>query len=386
MRLLAIHEPLEVKLVDDIRQEQEANEVPYAVISHRWFPNVLNYDDMLDFAHSEHNRDKANSVRKVKGACKMTDRWSRSQHDNKQTMVPIKHVWLDTVCINKRDLAELSESINSMYRWYEEIIVCFVYLHDHTHSKTDLSESAWFTRGWALQELVAPSAMEFYDQNWDFIGDRESLKDKISRIAGIANEILSRNHSQAIRHTSISHRMSWFKKRTTAKGEDMAYGLMGLFEVYMPAVYGEGKERAFRRLQEEIMKYSDDQTPFAWVDKSPNQDMTDANPSGCGLLAPSPYCFGQSGSYVHGEMARINNPNAKPFFITNQGLSISLHLFNFKGIYVASLDFLVDDQHHLGIYLRRISPAAEHYQRIYQWKLCQVKADGRGERKRIYIR
>jgi hypothetical protein len=390
MRLLTIHEPLECKAVHEIQKPQKPYEVPYVIISHRWFDDELDYDDMSDFANNEHrlSEKKAASIKKVKGSCEMTKIWSRRHNANKSITVPIKHVWLDTVCINKKNPAELSESLNSMYRWYEEAAVCFVYLHDYKHGEGPLSASSWFTRGWTLQELVAPSAVEFYDRNWKYVGDRESLKDQISQITRTASDILSRTQSKkSVRDTSISHRMSWFAGRITEKGEDNAYSLMGLFDVYMPTIYGEGKERAFRRLQEEIMKYSDDQTLFAWADKSPNQDATDANLSGCGLLAPSPYCFEQSGSYVHGELARISSQNAEPFFITNQGLSISLHLFNFKfDLYIASFDFLIDRQHHLGIYLKRISPASEYYERIYPWKLCQVKADGRGERKRIYIR
>ena len=163
----------------------------------------------------------------------------------------------DLCCIDKTSSAELSEAINSMYRWYQESGVCYAYLADVPPNA--FSKSRWFTRGWTLQELIAPSTVIFLDQKWQEIGTKSSLQRVISEITGIPTDILLGGD---LEDASIAQRMSWASKRETTRVEDAAYCLMGIFSIHMPMLYGEG-ERAFIRLQEEIMRVSDDHSLFA---------------------------------------------------------------------------------------------------------------------------
>lgn len=170
--------------------------------------------------------------------------------------------WMDTCCIDKSSSAELSEAINSMYKWYQNAARCYAYIHDYDidteHSK--LSKSLWFKRGWTLQELIAPSDVHFYDRTWLFIGTKQSFSSDLAATTKIPQDVLL---GQDIRDYSVAQRMSWAAERKTTRVEDQAYSLMGLFSVNMPMLYGEG-DKAFIRLQEEIMRYSSDHSIFAW--------------------------------------------------------------------------------------------------------------------------
>ncbi|CAJ2509471.1 Uu.00g144970.m01.CDS01 [Anthostomella pinea] len=322
MRLLNVH-TFAVESLDDIKRrladDKKATDVPYVLLSHRWFPTEMTFGDMPAFVANGLRAppEKARSATKVRGACAQVRAWRHNQK-------PIDYAWLDTVCINKTDPGETSETINSMYRWYKAATVCFVYLYDHPHDRgpfSSMTDSDWFTRGWTLQELVAPTALEFFYQDWRHLGNRKECSAELSPGTGIARGILE--VGGPIGKTSISHRMSWFSDRTTTKGEDEAYCLMGLFGVNMPTLYGEGSQGAFRRLQEEIMKYSDDHSLFAWVDETATDDGTSSSSPGYGLLAPAPHCFKNSGHLQHHDDGR----NLTPFSVTNKGLSISLRLF-----------------------------------------------------------
>ncbi|KAL8923326.1 MAG: hypothetical protein Q9208_004726 [Pyrenodesmia sp. 3 TL-2023] len=225
---------------------------------------------------------KSGSVEKIAGACKAV----REYKDGR-----ITHLWLDNVCIDKKNLTELSMSINSMYRWYKRAEVCFAYLEDYSDKSPTkevpvFTSSRWFTRGWCLQEMVAPRKVIFFDKTWKPIGNKESLQTELTARTHISECFLL--NKEDISLASISQRMSWFAGRETTVPEDTAYCLLGIFGVNMPLLYGEGKERAFRRLQEEIMRYSDDHTLFAW--KSP-----EARKYGSGLLAASPDYFEGTG-------------------------------------------------------------------------------------------
>ncbi|KAI0414100.1 heterokaryon incompatibility protein-domain-containing protein [Xylaria grammica] len=337
MRLLNIHS-LAIENVDDVKRATNVSKVPYVIISHRWLENELTFDDIYDntLGFWERIRDpswaKAQSAAKLLGACKKAGDFSHSKYGNEKHPDFVHHVWLDTVCINKRDPAELSESINSMYRWYKEAAVCFVYIHDYRKGgKSRFADSSWFRRGWTLQELVAPAARAFYDQDWNSIGDKLSLVDEIVERTGISRTILSHQAStrgvgDAIGDASVGHRMSWYADRQTTKGEDAAYCLMGLFGVN--TLYGEGAFRAFRRLQEEILRYSDDHTLFAWVDATATDDGTSKSSPGYGLLAPNPGCFRTSGAYEYREREYSGDGyTSEPYSLTNKGLSISLRMF-----------------------------------------------------------
>ena len=149
-----------------------------------------------------------------------------------------------------------------MNNWYEQSVVCYAYLGDVDKDVEDeIRKSRWFTRGWTLQELVAPKELIFFDKNWNYLGDKKTLSTLLSQITTIPEEVL--DNPPRHRSCSLARKMSWAAGRETTREEDIAYCLLGLFEVNMPLIYGEGA-RAFIRLQEEIIKETDDQSLFAW--------------------------------------------------------------------------------------------------------------------------
>lgn len=164
-------------------------------------------------------------------------------------------------CIDKTSTAELSEAINSMFRWYRNAAVCYAYLAD-VENISQLADSRWLTRGWTLQELVAPKDLRFYTTDWKCLGSKvdPQLLDALSGVTRIERSVLSTGQFEDV---TVAKRMSWAAGRETTRVEDSAYCLLGIFDLNMPLLYGEGK-KAFRRLQEEILKVSDDHTLFAW--------------------------------------------------------------------------------------------------------------------------
>ena len=225
-----------------------------------------------------------------------------------------KYVWIDTCCIDKTSSAELSEAINSMWRWYENSEVCLVYLQDYTYhpgngslpEPPDFARRRWSTRGWTLQELLAPKNVVFYDSSWTKVGTRSDLGYPLSIATGI-----SRLHLRFPKIASSAAKMSWMSKRQTTRSEDMAYSLLGLFDVYMPLIYGEGSN-AFMRLQQEIIKSSNDETIFAWTDDSLLES---------GMFALSPAAFVNSGDVV---MFQHSGIRRTPYSLTNFGLAIEV--------------------------------------------------------------
>jgi hypothetical protein len=197
--------------------------------------------------------------------------------------------------------------------------------------------------------LIAPSSVIFFNNSWEEVGTKSSLQAMISRIAGIQVEMLSGAELEAF---SVAQRISWAAKRETTRLEDLAYCLMGLFGVNMPMLYGEG-ERAFIRLQEEIMKLSDDHSLFAW--KSTQWWSYDG-----GLLARSPAAFAESGSVV-----RSNHSINKPYALTNKGIHFQVpsKIWKDKGTLLALLDCEVSgpNGYYIGITLRRTSILDNQY-------------------------
>lgn len=169
----------------------------------------------------------------------------------------LRYFWIDTCCIDRSSSAELGEAINSMFRWYQNAIKCYVYLTDVSAVGTEddktsqLRKSRWFTRGWTLQELIAPKYVEFFSEEQSLLGDKKKLEPLLTDITGISVYAL---RGDPLFQFSIDERTSWMKKRSTKRGEDMAYSLLGIFDINMPAIYGEGERSAMRRLREEINK------------------------------------------------------------------------------------------------------------------------------------
>jgi hypothetical protein len=177
----------------------------------------------------------------------------------------LSHIWIDTCCIDKSSSAELSESINAMYRYYANAEICYAYLADipfenPMREEGGFAASRWFTRGWTLQELIAPRRLVFLSTDWRDIGTKEILAWDISRITGVGQNVLA--NSDYLQEVSVAKRMSWASKRETTREEDIAYCMLGIFDVNMPLLYSEGR-KAFLQLQEEIMKNSTDQSLFA---------------------------------------------------------------------------------------------------------------------------
>ncbi|EXF77987.1 HET domain-containing protein [Colletotrichum fioriniae PJ7] len=236
-------------------QEFFDDEVPqYIILSHTWGSDEVTFQDLDRPDHT-----KKRGYVKIDGICCLAARNG------------IKWVWVDTCCIDKTSSAELSEAINSMYRWYRDSQVCYAYLEDVQQADdpssfdSQFSNSRWFTRGWTLQELLAPETVEFFDAAWEKLGTRSSLAPKIEPITSIPADILKRyDVSSNIGCAKIAMRMSWAARRQTTRVEDRAYSLLGIFGVNMPLLYGEG-ERAFERLQIEIMKQSSDDSILAWA-------------------------------------------------------------------------------------------------------------------------
>ena len=174
--------------------------------------------------------------------------------------------WVDTCCIDKSSSAELSEAINSMFRWYHDAAECYVYLPDVSFSsplslqaqKSALQQSRWFTRGWTLQELIAPTSLQFSSVEGQRLGDKSSMVQELHEITGISVGALQGN---PLSEFSIDERMSWAAGRETKREEDAAYSLLGIFDVHIPLIYGEGRRKALNRLQREVREALRDESP-----------------------------------------------------------------------------------------------------------------------------
>ncbi|KAI4088291.1 MAG: hypothetical protein LQ348_004314 [Seirophora lacunosa] len=226
----------------------------YAILSHTWDRDEVSFQDI------ERQESKTlKGYKKIEQCCALAK------------LQGYGYVWIDTCCIDKKSSAELSEAINSMYLWYARSDVCLVYLSDFdTDTTGELNNSAvmasfrrsrWFRRGWTLQEMLAPSHVEFYNSKWEYIGDKHELVSQLSLATGISMQFIE--DGKSIHKASVAARMSWASNRETTRPEDEAYCLMGIFDVNMPLLYGEGV-KAFVRLQHEVARKSDDESLFAW--------------------------------------------------------------------------------------------------------------------------
>ncbi|KAH6889426.1 heterokaryon incompatibility protein-domain-containing protein, partial [Thelonectria olida] len=224
---------------------------PYAILSHVWGSDEVTLQDL-----GRSDLDQKPGWVKIVKFCQTVTQFFPE---------PLEYVWVDTCCIDKTSSAELSESINSMFRWYQMSQVCYAYLEDVSHDGpgpvgSDFEKSRWFTRGWTLQELIAPHTVDFFDGQWRHIGDKMQLAHRVSQRAGIDQGTLLTGDCST---SSVAQKMSWASERETTRPEDMAYCLLGIFDISMTMLYGEG-EKAFVRLQEEILQEYDDNTIFAW--------------------------------------------------------------------------------------------------------------------------
>ncbi|KAH6882029.1 heterokaryon incompatibility protein-domain-containing protein [Alternaria rosae] len=256
-----------MRLINCITYELEefiGNNTPkYAILSHTWGHEEVLFSDL---PLRQPSTTAKSGYQKIQFTC------GQAIRDG------LAYAWVDTCCIDKTSSAELSEAINSMFYWYSNSTNCYAFLEDvlADEFERDLPESRWFTRGWTLQELIAPTKVFFYDKSWMQFGDRHTLSQTIFDITRIDLAVLryglvNRRHGYMASDKAISldtlciaRKMSWASSRITSRPEDVAYCLLGIFDINMPLLYGEG-ERAFVRLQEEIMKRSDsDDSILAW--------------------------------------------------------------------------------------------------------------------------
>jgi hypothetical protein len=286
----------------------------YTILSHRWGDEEVSFKE---YRKSRETLKHRAGYKKITQFCKI----SRQRG--------YRLAWIDTCCIDKRSSAELSEAINSMYEWYRISAECYVWLEDYSGSLDDLHKCAWFSRGWTLQEMLAPRRVIFFTAHWKIIGHKicierftlivwskhshecpcmerrttSPLGRHIIRwlveASGIPEEYLS---GVPVNKASIAERMSWAYRRKTTRVEDQAYSLLGLFEINMPLLYGEG-HTAFRRLQEEILRRSDDTSIFCSNHHA--------------LLAHSPVQFINCGGVTKGRIR-----SSEPYSVTNRGLKL----------------------------------------------------------------
>ncbi|KAI1324210.1 heterokaryon incompatibility protein-domain-containing protein [Xylariaceae sp. FL0255] len=291
----------------------EKNTPPYAILSHTWGDEEVSFRDW--------ETQPATLVETKEGFVKIEYCCAQAISDG------YEWVWIDTCCIDKSSSAELSEAINSMFKWYRNAEICYAYLSDTLEVSTPvairfaLSNCRWISRGWTLQELLAPREVIFYTKYWRPIGSRTELHSHLAEVTGIGRQYIKGCN---LNEASIAQRMSWVARRNTSREEDMAYCLLGIFDVNMPLLYGEGM-KAFRRLQEILAhEYYKDHTLYAWGElvsslpgeivyddvrewKPPKHGPRRPDRRSYGLLAESPKDFQYSGNI-------ISSPGAEAIF------------------------------------------------------------------------
>jgi tetratricopeptide (TPR) repeat protein len=217
---------------------------PYAILSHRW-----DSDNEVIF------EDIGNETCKSKAGYRKIEFCAQQAAQDQ-----LRYFWIDTCCIDKWNLHERSQAINSMFQWYKNAAKCYIFLSDVSMSTTtdarhqrpweaSFRASEWFTRGWTLQELIAPVSADFFSCEGRRLGDKRSLEQLIHEVTSIPVEALQGCN---LDNFSVSERMAWARDRETTEEEDGAYCLLGIFGIRIPLTYGEGKEKALSRLQEEV--------------------------------------------------------------------------------------------------------------------------------------
>ncbi|KAK3382085.1 heterokaryon incompatibility protein-domain-containing protein [Lasiosphaeria ovina] len=363
----------------EIQEFYGADIPPYAILSHRWGRDEVTLPEMAVIAKYRldqqkrmpqlpHPTDKADTLKA--GYAKITYACEQATRDGH------RYLWVDTCCIDRSSSAEVSEAINSMFTWYQRAAVCYAYLEDVSKDsregyrtwKDGFAESVWFTRGWTLQELLAPRNVVFYGKGWKLLGTKSALAKTIEKATKI--DELTLLEPRLMHKASVARRMAWAAGRTTTRTEDAAYSLLGIFGINMMPLYGEG-ENAFLRLQEEIIRRSDDHTIFAWgtlghdnkavphyhhfhlmnnsdSDDDDDDDDNDSNDgfdhegmSGgtMGVLAKSPSEFAGMERVAVPAAAKLDatqRGDAVDFAMTNKGLRIKLSLIPVSGAHATS--------------------------------------------------
>lgn len=338
--------------------------VDYAILSHTWENDEISFQDIRS--------PNANDVRQKAGFAKVakTCELARQRH--------IDFAWVDTCCIDKSSSAELSEAINSMFTWYKLSTVCFVFLSNlppvkdsesqpsskgaFPYSQQTLGKCRCFTRGWTLQELIAPRHVEFFDSTWKRFSRKAECVEVLAGVTGILPIALE--HCEVLRSIPVAVKMSWAAQRQTKRIEDRAYSLLGIFDINMPMIYGEG-HKSFRRLQEEIAKETNDLSLFAWrgppIGAKGYQEYR-------GSFARNMSEFLTCSNMWHSD-ARRNQQHE--FSVTNKGVRIQAKLYKHThGAYLMFLGVMMQEQDPVCILLRR---TANGFIRHQPWSLEHTK-------------
>ncbi|KAI9456316.1 hypothetical protein HD554DRAFT_2030532 [Boletus coccyginus] len=313
-------------LCQSIAERWLKKEAWYIILSHTWEGDELTYKNFFD---SEQRTRRSRSYDKLKHFCTIA-------HEE----FGAGYAWADTVCIDKSSSTELDESIRSMFAWYRKSHACLIYL-SRSLSLRDLAGDRWFTRGWTLQELLAPRLLKFYNKNWQPLthlpNDKRALGRRPERPPA---QKISQLESAILRATGISmndiidfepgfsddlaKRMRWIARRNTTRAEDRSYCMMGIFGVSMSVAYGEGPKRAFFRLFETILKVSSSPDLFLWAGKPVRRNIHTSY-----MIPSSPDCFTQGDlpyptADFQWEGQRNLLPPREPITLTNVGLSMSI--------------------------------------------------------------
>lgn len=297
---------------ETLELEWFTNHAPaYNVLSHRWLGPETSLQDFL-VQSKQDEASQSDGVKKIVRFCKQM----------RSATYEERYVWVDTCCIDKTSSTELQEAINSMYRWYERAALCVVYLDDVTATedrsklRNRLSRSLWFTRGWTLQELIAPRNVLFLDRNWRSIGTRALLAETIEKVTSIPADCLG--NSSIVHRLPIAERMKWLSGRQTTREEDLAYCMLGILDVNIPLLYGQGK-RAFMRLQKEYLQTNNDESIFIWTTFDGLEAELDGGNSTSTIFAPAPACF----SCVAGRNVQLDDWfDREPLRVTAKGVDI----------------------------------------------------------------
>jgi hypothetical protein len=222
---------------------------PYAILSHTW----LRLEDEPTY------KDVMNGTAKKKlGYEKIQFCGEQARQDG------LEYFWVDTCCINKANYAELQYALNSMFRWYRNAHRCYVYLSDVPESRSgvnnelslqswdsDFWKSRWFSRGWTLQELLAPRSVHFFSREHKLLGNKDSLKQQIKEITGIP---LAALQGARLSQFTVNERRSWMDCRQTTRKVDKVYSLLGILDLKIPLYEDNEAAKAMEQLDEEIKK------------------------------------------------------------------------------------------------------------------------------------
>ena len=255
-----------------LQEFHPGQELEYAILSHTWGAKEITYEDIA--ANGGCLPDTL-AASKIRNFCKEASLEKFRVFPEKS----VSWVWVDTCCINKSSSAELQEAINSMFSWYKSAYACYVYLEDVKLGRYDsiplfglggpkppeyeawardrglqVKQARWLTRGWTLQELIASKNIVFFDRDWDIAGTISDFKNELVDVIGIPRSMvgLMGIQSAEFAKTSVQKRIYWARNRQTTRPEDRAYSLLGLLDVSMPMIYGEGMAKAFKRLKREV--------------------------------------------------------------------------------------------------------------------------------------